>query len=73
MAAQQRIQQRLRLLQLLHRSPGTKESSGRQQDHGTIDGPSHNHGEQRIIEFIFQYFTNGALVLLVVLVALYHL
>ena len=34
---------------------------------------SHNHGEQSIIELIFQYFTNGTLVLLVVLVALYHL
>ena len=72
-AAQQRVQQRLRLLQLLHLNPAFEESGGGQQNHRTVNGPSHNHGEERVEQFVLQHPADRGIVLLVVLVALYHL
>ena len=50
-----------------------EESGCRQQNHRTVDGPAHSHGEQGIIKFIFQQFADGSIVLLVVFPALHHL
>ena len=71
--AQQRCEQRLCLLQFVHRCVGLEEGGSRQKYHGAVDGPPYQHGEQGIVEFVLQTLLYLVLVLLVVFMTLDNL
>ena len=63
-------QEILGLLQLGHGGPGRIEGRGGQQDHGRVDGPAHQHGEQGVQELVAQLVADDLVVVQVPLPAL---
>ncbi|MPN35543.1 hypothetical protein SDC9_183041 [bioreactor metagenome] len=72
MIAQQGCKQIICLLKLGHRSFGLEESSRRQENHRTVDGPTDDHRQQGIEKLIFQLFFDNFIIFQVPLPALNH-
>ena len=52
-----------------HRAMGMKNRRGH-QDHGAVNGPAHDHGEERVRKLVFQLMTDGLFRLEIPLAAL---
>ena len=70
---QERLQERIGLLQLLHGCFRREEGRCGQQDHRAVDRPAHQHREDRVCVFVAQLSADDRVVAQVPLAALDHL
>ena len=71
--AQQRLEHGLGLREFVHVLAVREEGTGRQQYHGGIDGPAHDHGEEGVDELVFQHVADARVALEMNLTALHDL